>query len=47
MQSLEDEEWLQGLGKEEFIERLAHYYCEINVLHPISYWQWHCPADFL
>ncbi len=23
MQSLEDEEWLQGLGKEEFIERLA------------------------
>jgi cell filamentation protein len=34
MQSLEDEEWLQGLGKEEFIERLAHYYCEINVLHP-------------
>lgn len=34
MQQLEDEEWLCGLEKAEFIERLAHYYCEINVLHP-------------
>jgi len=34
MQALEDEEWLQGLEKSAFIERLAHYYCEINVLHP-------------
>jgi len=34
MQQLEDEEWLVGLEKEEFIARLAHYYCEINVLHP-------------
>ncbi|WP_342323278.1 putative adenosine monophosphate-protein transferase Fic [Kosakonia sp. BYX6] len=34
MQQLEDEEWLCGLAKAEFIERLAHYYCEINVLHP-------------
>ncbi|WLI77935.1 putative adenosine monophosphate-protein transferase Fic [Kosakonia sp. H02] len=34
MQQLEDEEWLCGLEKAEFIARLAHYYCEINVLHP-------------
>ncbi|WP_044183757.1 putative adenosine monophosphate-protein transferase Fic [Phytobacter massiliensis] len=34
MQSLEDEDWLQGLEKAQFIERLAHYYCEINMLHP-------------
>ena len=23
-----------GLPKEKFVNRLAHYYCEINVLHP-------------
>lgn len=23
-----------GLAQDKFIERLAHYYCEINVLHP-------------
>ena len=34
MQELEVENWLQGLEKEAFTERLAHYYCEINVLHP-------------
>jgi cell filamentation protein len=34
MRSLEGEDWLQGLGEDEFVERLAHYYCEINVLHP-------------
>lgn len=34
MQQLEEEEWLCGLSPETFIERLAHYYCEINVLHP-------------
>lgn len=34
MQALEDEDWLQGLDKQAFTERLAHYYCEINVLHP-------------
>ncbi|MCZ3384283.1 putative adenosine monophosphate-protein transferase Fic [Kosakonia sp. SOY2] len=34
MQQLEDEEWLCGLERAAFIERLAHYYCEINVLHP-------------
>ncbi|WP_435955599.1 putative adenosine monophosphate-protein transferase Fic [Dryocola sp. BD626] len=34
MQELEDEHYLAELPKAEFIERLAHYYCEINVLHP-------------
>jgi cell filamentation protein len=34
MRSLEGEAWLQDLEKGEFVERLAHYYCEINVLHP-------------
>lgn len=34
MQELEDEHYLVGLGKTEFVNRLAHYYCEINVLHP-------------
>ncbi|EMM0380234.1 putative adenosine monophosphate-protein transferase Fic [Pluralibacter gergoviae] len=34
MQDLEEEAWLAGLEMGEFIARLAHYYCEINVLHP-------------
>ncbi|MGL4726334.1 MAG: putative adenosine monophosphate-protein transferase Fic [Scandinavium sp.] len=34
MQELEDEHYLVGLPREAFIQRLAHYYCEINVLHP-------------
>lgn len=34
MQALEEEEYLAGLEKSEFVARLAHYYCEINVLHP-------------
>lgn len=34
MQDLEEEGYLVGLEKEKFVERLAHYYCEINVLHP-------------
>jgi len=34
MQALEDEDYLAGLERDAFIERLAHYYCEINVLHP-------------
>ena len=34
MQALEEEEYLTGLEKSEFVARLAHYYCEINVLHP-------------
>lgn len=34
MRSLEEEGWLRGLPREAFVARLAHYYCEINVLHP-------------
>jgi cell filamentation protein len=34
MQDLEEEGYLVGLAQDKFIERLAHYYCEINVLHP-------------
>lgn len=34
MQDLEEEGYLVGLEKAEFISRLSHYYCEINVLHP-------------
>ncbi|HBC0167500.1 TPA: Fic family protein, partial [Salmonella enterica subsp. indica] len=26
--------YLVGLAHEKFVDRLAHYYCEINVLHP-------------
>lgn len=33
-QDLEDEGYLAGLDASEFTQRLAHYYCEINVLHP-------------
>lgn len=34
MRDLEEEGYLAGLEKSEFIARLSHYYCEINVLHP-------------
>ena len=34
MQDLEAEGYLVGLEKADFINRLSHYYCEINVLHP-------------
>jgi cell filamentation protein len=34
MQDLEEEGYLTGLEKSEFVARLSHYYCEINVLHP-------------
>lgn len=34
MQDLEEEGYLVGFEKSEFIARLSHYYCEINVLHP-------------
>ncbi|KFC04968.1 cell filamentation protein [Trabulsiella guamensis ATCC 49490] len=34
MQDLEEEAYLVGLSEDEFVERLSHYYCEINVLHP-------------
>ncbi|MCL2153859.1 MAG: Fic family protein, partial [Oscillospiraceae bacterium] len=31
---LRSEKWLRGLGRTEFIERLAYYMGEINALHP-------------
>ncbi len=31
---LAEEDYLDGLGSDEFIERLAHYYSELNVIHP-------------
>jgi cell filamentation protein len=34
MQDLEEEGYLVGLERSEFVARLSHYYCEINVLHP-------------
>ncbi|HBH14890.1 MAG TPA: putative adenosine monophosphate-protein transferase Fic [Leclercia adecarboxylata] len=34
MQDLEEEGYLVGLEKADFINRLSHDYCEINVLHP-------------
>lgn len=34
MKHLEEEAYLAGLGRSDFISRLSHYYCEINVLHP-------------
>ncbi|WP_413726448.1 putative adenosine monophosphate-protein transferase Fic [Sodalis sp. RH16] len=34
MQQLEDENYLQGLSKEEICPRLAQYYADINMLHP-------------
>ncbi|TKI04996.1 putative adenosine monophosphate-protein transferase Fic [Martelella alba] len=34
MQQLESENYLRGLPKGEIISRLAHYYTEINMLHP-------------
>lgn len=35
MSALESDRYLVGLQKEEFIERISHYYCEINMLHPL------------
>ena len=34
MSALEDEQHLAHLAQDEFVARLAHYYCEIFVLHP-------------
>ena len=31
---LENENWLQNLPQEEFCNKLAEYYCEINMIHP-------------
>ena len=36
MAALESEKYLVGLEKAAFIERISHYYCEINMLHPFS-----------
>ncbi|MDL4914678.1 MAG: putative adenosine monophosphate-protein transferase Fic [Enterobacterales bacterium endosymbiont of Blomia tropicalis] len=34
MSALEEEKGLADLGAEQFVQRIAHYYCEINMLHP-------------
>ena len=34
MADLESEKYLVGLQKETFVNRVSHYYCEINMLHP-------------
>jgi cell filamentation protein len=31
---LAKENYLVGLSREKFVARLAHYYCELNVIHP-------------
>jgi cell filamentation protein len=31
---LAQEDYLAGLPREQFVTRLAHYYCELNVIHP-------------
>jgi cell filamentation protein len=31
---LAQENYLTGLTREQFVARLAHYYCEFNVVHP-------------
>jgi cell filamentation protein len=33
-QQLTQERYLVGLQREHFLRRLAHYYCELNVVHP-------------
>jgi cell filamentation protein len=33
-ESLASEYFLTDLPREDFIERIAHYYCELNILHP-------------
>jgi len=37
MAALEEEKRLADLPLEAFIERIAHYYCEINMLHPFRH----------
>ena len=32
--SMENSNWLAGLPKDVFCEKLAEYYCELNVIHP-------------
>lgn len=31
---LAQEDHLKGLPRSQFVKRLAHYYCELNVIHP-------------
>lgn len=31
---LEADNWLAGLSKDEFCQKLADYYCEFNIIHP-------------
>ncbi len=31
---LAQEDYLAGLPRDRFVARLAHYYCELNVIHP-------------
>lgn len=33
-ESLARDGWLNGLGRENFCEKLAEYYCEFNMIHP-------------
>jgi len=33
-QELRNEKWLRGVDDAEFTERFAHYYSEVNILHP-------------
>ena len=33
-QQLAQEGYLVGLPRDQFVARLAHYYCELNVVHP-------------
>ncbi|KAB7894966.1 putative adenosine monophosphate-protein transferase Fic [Rouxiella sp. S1S-2] len=37
MQALENEDYLVGLTQDALCERIAHYYSEINLLHPFRY----------
>lgn len=34
MAALENDKYLVGLEKATFIDKISHYYCEINMLHP-------------
>jgi cell filamentation protein len=36
MAALESEKYLVGLEKAAFVEKVSHYYCEINMLHPFA-----------
>ncbi|MGK3142412.1 putative adenosine monophosphate-protein transferase Fic [Pantoea sp. C2G6] len=37
MAALEEENGLADLPPEDFVRRIAHYYCEINMLHPFRH----------